>query len=306
MFSLSTNRLFSGVLGIVAAAGSMTAAVAAVQPSAPPRSLWVWDTAAIRAGGRPQQDFFRFLTAPHGVPANAIRAIYFDGLNVSQLADPAVTRDLRRFLKTAHTRHLRVDFLTGDPHWATAARQPEGLAYIKAILDFNRGGATAAERFDGFQYDVEPYSLPDWPSPALRQGLLDLLDRSRELIHASGHRLLLTAAIPRWFDQPQFGFLDQGVIDRTDEVLIMDYVESPDRLVDDASGELDYAARVGKKVWVGVETGEVKDAPQTSFFDLGDTRLEAVLAAARPRLAARPAFAGYAIHHWAAYVTLKP
>ncbi|WP_437755149.1 hypothetical protein [Sorangium sp. So ce1389] len=298
----------SGLLVATLAAARPASSVAAMSGSAPaptPRSLWVWDTASIRADGATQTDFLRFLAAPHGEAKNAITTVYFDGVNARQLADAAIVRDLRRFLKSAHARELRVDFLTGDPHWATPAEQAAALAELNAILAFNRSGGPG-EQFDGFQYDVEPHTLPEWPSPALREGILDLLDRSRAAIQASGQRLLLTAAIPSWYDQPQLGFLDRAIIDRTDEVVIMDYVRTADRLVNDASGELDHATKAGKKIWIGVETGELKDTPEISFFGTGNAALEGVLAEALPRLTRQRSFAGYAIHHWASYVTLKP
>lgn len=270
-----------------------------------PRSLWVWNTTAIRAGGAAQDAFFRFLTAPHGEPKNAITTLYFDGVNRKALADPAVARELRSFLKAAHARHLRVDYLCGDAHWAVEKGMPEALETLNAILTFNQDSAPD-ERYDGFQYDVEPYSLPEWPSPALRQGLLTLLDRSRAAITASGSKLLLTAAIPHWYDQPTHGYLDRAIIDRTDEVLIMDYVRKPENLVADAAGELAYAAKVGKKVWIGVETKDLKETPQVTFFGTGNAAMETALSAALPKLREQPSFAGYAIHPWSSYVTLKP
>ena len=273
-------------------------------PASTPRSLWVWKTDSIRASPPAQTTFFQFLAAPHGAKTNAIQTIYFDGLDYRQLADPAIAKGVRGFLRAAHARHLRVDFLTGDPGWVTATGQKDGLRLLNAVLTFNRGGA-ATERYDGFQYDVEPYSLPDWPAPALRQGMLDLLDKSNVAIKASRTRLLLSVAIPRWYDQPQFGFLDRAIIDRTDEVVIMDYVTNPTALVADATGELEYAAKVGKKVWVGVETGALPETPNSTFFGRGNTAMESVLSAAVPTLHRYRSFAGYAIHHWESYKTQK-
>jgi hypothetical protein len=176
---------------------------------------------------------------------------------------------------------------------------------LNTILAFNRASPPAA-RYDGFQYDVEPYTLPGWPSPALENGMLSLLDSSNAAIHSAGQHLTLGLAIPRWFGQPQFDYLDRKIIDRADEIVVMDYVTTPQQLVVDPSDILTYASRKHKAVWIGVETGPVSDAPKSSFYSLGNAAMESELKAAWPQFKSQPAFRGYAIHHYSSYAALKP
>lgn len=270
-----------------------------------PRALWVWSTGTIREDPAAQAEFFRFAAAPRGNTAHAITTVYFDGMETADFANPVTVASLRRFLTAAHARHLRVEFLCGEPGWATAAGRPKGLSYVRAVLAFNQASTPAAQ-YDGFQYDVEPYTLPGWPSAGLQNGLLALLDGANGLIHTSGRPLPLSLAIPRWFGQPQFDFLDRKIIDRTDSVVVMDYVSTPEQFLADPADVLDYAGKKHKAVWIGVETGPVADAPKSTFYALGNTALESMLAAAHPQFQKSSAFRGYAIHHYGAYTALKP
>jgi hypothetical protein len=182
---------------------------------------------------------------------------------------------------------------------------PQGVSYLKTILAFNSHSPPNA-RYDGFQYDVEPYTLPGWPSAALENGTVALFDASDAAIRASGQHLTLSAAIPRWFGQPQFGFLDRKIIDRTDEVIVMDYVTTPQQLINDPSDILHYANEKHKGVWIGVETGDLPDTPKSTFHQLGNGAMEEELKTDMPLFQAQPSFRGYAIHHYGSYAALKP
>jgi len=291
---------------ILACVGLGMAAIAAIPASASPiRATWVWNTAPIRNDPEEQANFFDFLAAPYGAASNKIGIVYMDGISAAKFTDPQTSSGLRKLIANAHARKLRVDFLCGDPTWATPAGQPDGLSHLSAVLAFNRT-AKANERFDGFQYDVEPYLLPGWPSVDIERGMIALLDKSNVLISKSAGPLLLSVAIPRWYGQTQYHYLDRSIIDRTDEVEVMDYVTTVDQLVNDPEDVLTYAAKTHKKVWIGVETGEVKEAPTCSFFGRSNTEMEAMLASAAPRLAQYPSFSGYAIHHYGSYREMKP
>jgi hypothetical protein len=284
-----------------------TLTLAAVIPAqaALHRSLWVWSTKGIRELPLAQSQFFRFLAAPHGNPAHAITVIYFDGMQTSDYGNAKTVANLQQFLVAAHHRHIRVQFLCGDSDWATPAGLPQGVSYLKTILAFNSHSPPNA-RYDGFQYDVEPYTLPGWPSAALENGTVALFDASDAAIRASGQHLTLSAAIPRWFGQPQFGFLDRKIIDRTDEVIVMDYVTTPQQLINDPSDILHYANEKHKGVWIGVETGDLPDTPKSTFHQLGNGAMEEELKTDMPLFQAQPSFRGYAIHHYGSYAALKP
>jgi len=269
------------------------------------RAIWVWNTYPIRNNAAARAEFFKFLAAPFGDKDHAIKIVYFDGMNTADFGNPLLVAGVRSFLKDAHARGLRVEFLTGDPSWATPAGLPAAIGTINTILAFNKAGA-AGERYDGFQYDVEPYSLPGWPSVAIEQGSVELLVKSNAAIKASGQHLILTSCIPRWYGQAQFNFLDRQIIDNSDEIVVMDYVTTVGQLVNDPQDILSYATKKGKPVWLGVETTPLPDTPTTSFFGKSNAQMEDVLTQGVPALKLQPSFHGYAIHQYAYYPSLKP
>ncbi len=298
-------RLCAALLSSLLFSSLLPCTFAASAKADPPRALWVWFTKNIREQPEAQADFFHFLAAPKGDASHAITTLYFDGMETADFKDPKTVTLLRKFLTTAHERHLKVQFLCGQSNWALPAGQPEALSYLNTVLAFNRASPAEA-RYDGFQYDVEPYTLPGWPSAALENGMLSLLDKSNAAIHASGRPLTLGLAIPRWFGQAQFDYLDRKIIDRADEIVVMDYVTTPEQLVNDPSDVLTYASKKHKAVWIGVETGPVADAPKSTFDALGNAAMEAQLKVAAPKFQSQPSFKGYAIHHYASYILLKP
>lgn len=269
------------------------------------RAIWVWNTLQIRNNPSARADFFKVLAAPFGDKDHAIKIVYFDGLNVPDFSNPYIVDSARSFLKDAHARGLSVEFLTGDPSWATPAGEPGAIACLNAVLAFNKAGAPN-ERYDGFQYDVEPYALPTWPSTALEQGCVDLLDKSNAAIKASGQRLPITSCIPRWYGQAQFNFVDRPIIDRSDAIVVMDYVTTVGQLVSDPQDILVYATKKGKPVWIGVETTPLSDSPRSTFFGSTNAQMESMLSQALPILKLQPSFHGYAVHQYAYYPSLKP
>jgi len=259
------------------------------------RALWVWNGSTIVSNSSQQTTFFNFIAAPYGKTANKVGKLYFAGGLLSQFSNSTWISQMRSFLSTAHAKGLTVFFLCGDASWATPAHEADGLSYMSAVLNFNSSSGSGM-KFDGFQYDVEPYTLPGWPSTALENGLLDLLWRARGLITSSGQRMALSEAIPFWLDQAQFNYLDQGVIDLTDEVAIMDYTNNASLLTSYPQAEMTYASAHNKSVWVGIETTNAGST--ISFYGHGDNQMESALSSDFATFASRPCFAGYAIHDY--------
>ncbi len=305
----SLALLLAATFGVAAAAfcSATLPCHAQAAPAPVKRAMWVWYTKGIRTDPGTQADFFHFIAAPKGDASHAVGTLFFDGVDAPDFSDPATVKNIRAFLTAAHAKGLRVDYLVGEPDWATPAKESEGIATLKAMLKFNQGGA-AGQRYDGIQYDVEPYALPGWDKNqvAIEGGTVDLYSKCQAAIKASGQRVILSAAIPRWYGNVNGHDFSSPIIDHTDEVDVMDYVTTVQQLVGDPAAILAHANQVHKKVWIGVETLELKDTPRTTFFGSGNAALENVLATALPQFKQQPSFVGYAIHHWVSYEALKP
>lgn len=267
------------------------------------RALWVWSSTDVRHDASARRTFFAFLAAPHARIDRAIRTLFLDGISVADLSDGPSQEEVRSLLTDAHHQHIRVDYLTGDASWALSANHQTALDILRTVLSYNRSVPPVA-RFDGFQLDVEPYGLKGWPSEEIRVDYLKLLASCRDTIQTSNQKLLLGAAIPRWFDQEKLDHLDRKVIDRTDYIAIMDYVDSGDRLIADATDEIAYAAKVHKLTWIGVETQRLPDEPGATFFGKGMTAMEDAFEQTARHFRGNRGFAGFAIHHRDSYAAM--
>jgi hypothetical protein len=164
---------------------------------------------------------------------------------------------LRSFLKEAHSQDIKVYALDGSAEFCLENNHRLVLGQLEAILAFNKKGV-APERFDGVHYDNEPYLLPAFNS-ASKESIIDqflaLNKKCKNLIGSSGSRLEFGIDIPFWFDQ--INRLDAKLIDICDNIGIMDYrnfASGPDGIITHGMDEMKYAAKAGKKVFIGVET----------------------------------------------------
>ncbi len=270
------------------------------------RALWVWNTSAILSTAKTQSSFFSYLAAPHGKSADAVTKLYFAGGTSASFTSSTWKSQMTSFLQVAHNKGIKVFFLCGDPSWATSSGESAGLSYVSSVLSFNSAATAASGRFDGFQFDVEPYAESGWPSTALENGLTDLLYKAYHSIAASSAPIPLSETIPFWYDSATYNYLDHSVMDLTDEVAIMDYTNTASNLVSYPAAEIAYADQTNKTFLIGVETNQESGAAQTTFYGSTDTAVENVLASDLSTFTADSSFGGYCIDDytgWSAMAT---
>jgi len=281
---------------------ALTIGSAQVSFAAPVRALWVWNGSTIIASSTKETAFFTFAAAPYSKTADAVGKLYFDGGTVSQFSNSTWVTQMSSFIATAHSKGLSVFFLCGDPTWAESSGESTGLSYVTAVINFN--AAHPSTQFSGFQFDVEPYALTGWPSTTLENGLLNLLWQAYNMKAASDPTLALSETIPFWYDSATYNYLDQGVMNLTDEVAVMDYTNTAANLISYPAAEIAYASANGKYVWIGVETNHEAGAPQSSFYGLGDTDMESAFSTDYSTFAAQPCFGGYCMDDYTGWAAL--
>ena len=254
-----------------------------VQETSPYHSMWVWKTKDLLESAQAAERLFDFCSG------TGLKEIYVSvdfqnspGSGVPEsMENPAAYGD---FLTAAHLRGLRVEALAGAPAWAAGAHHRRALAAVRAILSYN-ATMTPDARFDGIHFDVEPYLLLGFAVPDYRKLLLaQYLEMIAECADAArkGH-VAFTCDIPWWFypltpaTRKQFTLTFRGkeetvgqhVTDLLDSVTIMDYRNQADGaggIISFGIPALAYAAKVHKKVRVGLETSAQNDT--SVEFDL--------------------------------------
>ena len=254
----------------------------------PGRGLWVWDTYdLIEAADSGQLDSFFGFCAAHHINQIFLSIEFLKSpADASPLPDLRNPEGLRTFLNRAHALGMKVEALAGTPEWAAREHHAEALSVIDSVAAFNQKGG-AAVRFDGIHFDVEPYSLVGYADPAFRPQLLkqflELVEECKDRAHSEGG-LTFSCDVPAWFytDNPTTRLellvnfhgtvktVGEHLTDLLDSVTIMDYRNEADGaggIILSGMPSLKYAAALGKKIQVGLETSVEPD--RTIYFVCG-------------------------------------
>lgn len=295
---------------------------------AQPRALWVWDAGVMTQPAKRQQ-FFEFCKDKN-IEIAYIHLGDFLSPTKRDASDPKhVTAEvLGDFLQAAHDRNLRVEALDGDPSFTRADKHEDALKRLKGALDYNKT-ASAARRLDGFQWDIEPYVMPEFKDEAQHGKIvgefLDIIEKSRDLVkNASSIEgkdgFWLGFALPFWMDGEKQTVTWKGatrpatfhalhILNSLPNSYIAfmayrDKADGPGGTIAVVKDEVDYATRntPNVKIVVGQETGAVKnDPPSITFYEEGEGPLETALEQVNQAYTTSPVYGGVAIHHLDSY-----
>ncbi len=266
--------------------------------------MWVWD-AGIVVQPEARAKLLQFCRS------HRIGLLYLFAYNLK----PPMDRTYREFNRQAHQAGLKVHALAGDPRWGLTRYHGVPLQWVEDVRQLNQASAPE-ERFDGLHTDIEVYLLSkSWSErPAeLLGGYLDLNQKIMETLQTDPEPLYFGVDMPFWFDDdPNYRILWNGqikpasyhVIDTVDAVTVLAYrnfAEGPDGTIRLVSLEMNYADKVGKKVYIGQETQEELFPAYVTFGGGTCADLERELAKVKEALGSRPSFGGFAIHHYESY-----
>lgn len=235
------------------------------------KAMWLWETEKITANPKEQQKLITFCKT-QGI-TDLFLQIPYEAKNEKGkwkiLWDSSKVRPLIAGLRWAG---VKVHALDGDPEFSLKKLHGRVIATIQSIIQYNQE-VTPQERFDGIRYDNEPYLLPNFAGvqkEAVLKQYLSLLKASQSLARQAN--LTFGVDIPFWFDDRNKFFepmaevegrpVTKLIIDIVDNIGIMDYrtqAYGADGVITHAHSELQYAAKRGKKVFVGLETVELPD-----------------------------------------------
>lgn len=286
--------------------------VRAAEASPAPRAVWTWEEAsyAMLGSDAAAREAFAFLRARQ-VDTLYLYADAFAGRNLI-VEQPQRYRD---FIAEAHRNGFRVYALLGSAplkteEYVLPRHRAKAMAMLQRVLDYN-AAAPEASRFDGVNLDIEPHLLDAWDTQrmALLAQWLDVSAAWMELKRASGQGLPIGPAMPFWFDNIPLEWrgvvrpVSEHAADLYDYVALMDYRNKAggrDGIVAHAEDEMAYAAKVGKRVVIGLELGR-SDPPKVTFRGLTEADLAREMAETEAAYRDSPAFGGFVLHHYDAW-----
>jgi hypothetical protein len=289
------------LIGVTLASGVANAAVATVGvPPSSERGMWLWNDSDISTNAK--------RTKVIDFAANKkVTTIYLhsEGLlkNTPQV--------LANFISLAATRNIGVELLFGAPEWTFPENHPIALALVAKANAFVSSLQGAKPR--GLHFDVEPHALPSWAANQTKYGN-QLLDLFIKIQKAKLPGLYLNADIAMGYSvvnitrngvtKPLAHWLVDAV-DRTTVMTYRDYAHGPDSIISHGNGPVNYAATIGKRSHIGVETTCNLQPQKITFCEEGNAEMEAALASVAANYRANRGFGGIAVHDYRAYLILK-
>lgn len=271
----------------------------------PPRTLWVWTVFEILENKNNEQDkVFEicerenvdrlWLQIPAKYEPDVDLAADVEDLQPSEFKVSLLhEKKLRKFIRKAHEKGIKVEALDGYPEFAQKPYHFIPLAIVDAIIDYNKR-VKPEERFAGVHFDNEPYLIVGWHDKERRERILreflELNVECQRRIHENSD-MEFGIDVPFWWNAPDpetGGYIGDVTfngerkpavffcIDLLDNIGIMNYRDTTygvDGIIAHASPILDYAEKAGKdSIYVGLEV--FRYMPTEVWFPFGLPRDE--------------------------------
>ena len=245
------------------------------------QGLWVWRSSWIDTDQA--QDELLGFCQKHGI--NRILMQIHD-VNDAKTYTIRLPKQLTRLIREAVKRGIAVEALDGAKDMALAENHDSTLHMLDVLIDFNQS-LPEGERLVGIHYDIEPYLMDRWKAAGesrrvVMHDLLEYYTKARKKLNERGSKMLLASDIPMWYDNKtdpddncilEFNGvtknLHKHIQDLCDYVGIMSYrtkAVGPNSVSQLIASELDYAEQINKKICAALETIELKDTPQITFY----------------------------------------
>lgn len=223
----------------------------------------------------------------------------------------------RRFLEYAHKNGIKeIHLLDGYKFYVLEMFHSKMLAEVEAVIRFNQEAENEYQRWDGVHHDNEPYLLDQYKNPSMRPKIfvqyLSLAEKIKNLISLYNSDLKYGVDIPFWFDESEEAIVKYKgkekpvsfhLLEIVDNVGIMDYrnfAYGPDGTIAHGKDEVEYATKVRKKVYIGVETIEI-EPKKITFYGKTEEYMNKVLGQTIDYFKSFDGFAGIAIHYYRSY-----
>jgi hypothetical protein len=229
---------------------------------------------------------------------------------------------LNSFIEEANSFGIAVDALSGWSNWAEEGHTYKPIAILNFVKDFNQ---TQKSKFRGFQYDIEPYLLPEFQKneSLVLQNFLNLIQKSLNMLEDSD--LKFSVVIPDFYDEKDgltSRFMFNGEVDYVfkhlvrildqksgSAIILMSYRNKAigdDGTIEISMNEvetLDQGFHKTKLI-IAQETGDVPP-PYITFHNTSKEDLKREVTLIENLMKNYPNFGGIAYHYANSFLSLK-
>lgn len=205
-----------------------------------------------------------------------------------------------QFIMQAKNKNIKVFWLAGEYQWLED--NSNLILKINNYINFNSQFPNS--KFCGIHLDIEPHQHPDFKTN--RSQLIFNLINLANTLKLRFPKINFNYDIPFWLDD-ELTFNNQTkpayahLIDIADQITIMSYRDTAQKIYDVSSQEIAYAKSINKTLVLGVET-KSNEGDNVSFMEEGKQIMQTELNILKEML---PQNFGICIHHIKSWYDLK-
>jgi hypothetical protein len=225
--------------------------------------------------------------------------------------------ELSALLREAASQHIVVHALDGDPSYIYPPWPEKLSGQIRAVAALN-ASLTGNGRFTGVHYDIEPYILPAYKKEETRldvcKAYLTALQTLAQTARAQG--LEFSVDIPMFFatsEKRKYLETDEEpdtllghvahIVDWFGLMAYRNKASGPDGILAHSEPDIAVMEKLGKKAWIGVETGPNRgdDPPKITFRNRPVAEFDAEIKEVESKMAGQKGYGGLLIHSYELY-----
>jgi hypothetical protein len=284
-------RLISEGLGAEVVWAEDRQVVHVTSPDKLQRATWVWDSTIIEndPGGLLQFAADQRLTSIYiRYDTNASREAY------------------RTFIRSANDLGMKVEALAGTSYWIYETNHIHIQRFITAVTQYN-ASVEAMERFKGFHFDIEPYTLDIWKTDQtwVLERWMDTVKLIEREVRNADPGMTMAFDIPFWingYPVPGTSYpFSSWLLEKADGVVIMAYRNTAlgsNGIIARAKPIILEAATLKKPAVIAVDTVPSKEGDHISFYALNPAVMEIQLRMVKESLTPYSSYSGVAVHDY--------
>ncbi|KRF01071.1 hypothetical protein ASG89_26040 [Paenibacillus sp. Soil766] len=262
------------------------------------RSTWIWDSKLI------EMDSDRVLQFAVNQKLTSIYLRY-------EKTYPS--QDVyRNFIRRANELGIKVEALAGQSDWIYDHNHIYIQQWIAAVTQYN-ASAGALERFQGFHFDIEPYTLDMWKTNQtwVLEQWMKTIRLIESQVESSDRSMTMAFDIPFWINSSKvpgsnYSF-SAWLLEKADSVVIMAYRNKAlgsNGIIARAKSIILEAATLKKQAVIAVDTLPSKEADYTTFYTSNSSLMESELKQVKESLSLYPSYIGIAVHDYVRWIEL--